>query len=101
MADHTISVDQVGVYEIRLEPNTVTSIEILGPGANVYPSVQVTVHDSEAPVYARRGNTVITKDPQSVIVSTGTWVEIPTGPGKNRVIALICASPATVSVSRA
>lgn len=99
MADFTIAHDAVGVYEIALTANTAVSIQFQAQNDFAYTTAQVLVITATAPVYARVGATAAVKDGRSIVVTAGSWVDIPVGYGA-RTISLISAAPATVSVYR-
>lgn len=100
MADYQIDRDEVGIYEVALTAGQKCTIAIEGRGFYVTSNVQVTVHESTAPVYARIGNNISVQDQKAVVVPTGTWVDLTTGSGQDATIALITSGTATVSVAR-
>lgn len=99
MADYTVAHDAVGVYEIALTANTPVSIEFQTQNQLAYTTAQVLVVTATAPVYTRVGAAAVAKDTRSIVVTAGSWVDIPLGYG-TRTISLISAQPATVSVYR-
>lgn len=101
MADHTIAADEQGAYEIPLEANTPTTIQVDARYGTQLGTLSVTVHNGTRPVYARSGNTVEVGDPKASQVSPYTWEDLYLNPNDGAVISLITAEPAVVSVARA
>lgn len=103
MDSYTIEADQVGVYEILLTAGNITVVNIANRYGLLFNRVQVGVHDASMPIYVKLGNTVAVKDPESSVVTSGTWMDLQTGYADSgaATIALISAADATVSVARA
>lgn len=99
MADYTVAHDAVGAYELALTAGTPVSIEFKTQNDLAYTTAQVLVLTATAPVYARLGATAAPKDARSVVVTAGSWVDIPLGYG-NRTLSLVSTATATISVYR-
>lgn len=101
MADYTIDVDEQGVYEIPLTGGDITTVQFNNRAGYINNAVQINVHDASSPVYVRYGDTVDIRDPKASVVISGTWITLPDNWDDNFTVAIISASAATVSVTRA
>jgi len=101
MADYQLSASNLGVYEIQLSSGNPTTVAVETDLDLLPNAIQVNVHDAASPVYVRFGTTVSIKDPAASVVNAGTWLTLPGQYGATNTIALISASAATVSVTRA
>lgn len=101
MADYSIAADEIGAYELNLNANEVVTAQFEAQNVKVGVVAHIIVHASDDPVYVRSGNTVEVRDPRAVVVDAGTWVDIPLSDREGASVALISASTAVVSVTRA
>ena len=100
MADINVAPGDIGAYEIQLTAGEVTTVTFHNLPGYTGNTLQVSVHSGNAPVYVKPGNTVTARDPKSVVVNAGTWLDIDTGYGNTGTISLTSDANAIVSVAR-
>lgn len=100
MADYKLEATDFGIYEIDIPADTVTTFELAS--SEIFDrSVRILVHTAGDPVYARTGtgnNPITIQDRGAQIIPDATYLDITVGPSET--LAIICASPAKISVSR-
>jgi len=101
MTSLTLETNQAGPHEIRLAAGAPLTVFVKGTGIDPAPTVTITTHDAGSPVRVRPGLTVHTHDTDALTVEPGTWAELLLTYKTNRALSLICATDATVSVTRA
>lgn len=92
MANLTLPNADQGLYEFALDAHTVQTFTLESPG-----HVIVLVHSGDAPVYARKGPTVVVRDGKATIIPPSSFSDVP---GSASMLSLISAADATASVSR-
>ena len=98
MADHFIAARDQGVYELDILAGETLTIEVEPPINQS--ALRVIVHDSDAPVYVKRGTTVTAKDPAADMIPDLSWLDVTTAPAGNTTIAIVSTADAVVSVAR-
>ena len=101
MTSIVVQTDQTGVHDMRLAAGAPLTVFVQGTGTNPAPTMTVTTHDAASPVRVRPGLTVHTDDTDALTIEPGTWAELLLTYKTNRALSLICATDATVSVTRA
>jgi len=100
MTSIVVQTDQTGTHNMRLAAGAPLTVFVQGTGMNPAPRVTIDAHDAASPVRVRPGLTVHTDDAEALTIEPGTWTELLLTYKTNRSLSLICATDATVSVTR-
>lgn len=101
MADHHITPDQQGAYEIPLTADNAVTVQIDATGTfNYAPQAHITFHRGTSPLYVAIGNTVAVADPTAKQLDPYTMYDLPIPAADTVTLALISHTDGTASVSR-
>jgi hypothetical protein len=100
LADHTITADEVGAYNLELTAGQPVTVRIDTRYASLAYSVRVFAQTGDSPVFARLGDQVAVADPKALIVPIGSWTDIDLGYTDAATISIVSEDNATVSVAR-